>query len=203
MARKPKNFDSLIGSIPGLSEKQLKAHFELYRGYVAKWVEIESKLKSADPKTANYSFGEISELMRRRSVAYNGAHLHELFFENLSGKESEPSQSLKKDIERSFGSMKGWFDELKAGLISEPGWVLLTRSREDGFLRNDLLEEHHIGVLVEQDIILAFDGWEHAYFIDYATKKADYVAMLERAIHWGVANQRFEASERLAGRAAA
>jgi superoxide dismutase, Fe-Mn family len=198
MARAARNFNYLIGSIPGFSERQLRAHFELYQGYVKKLVEIENKLKKADPSTANYSYGEISELLRRRSVAYNGTRLHELYFDNLTGTETEPSQELKMALEISFGSVRGWLDQLKAGLISEPGWVLLTRSREDGSLRNDLLEEHHVGVLVEQDIILAFDGWEHAYFIDYAAKKSDYVATLERSINWNVATSRFEASELMA-----
>jgi superoxide dismutase, Fe-Mn family len=190
----PRNYDRLIGNISGLSEKLLLAHFELYQGYVKKLNEIEQKLRTADPKTANYSYGEISELLRRRSVAFNGAYLHELYFENLTGEKTAPSRELRLEIDHAFGSQNRWFDEVKGGLISEPGWVLLTRSKRDGALRNDLLGEHHVGVLVEQDIILAFDGWEHAYFIDYATKKADYIAVLKRSINWRAASERFEAS---------
>jgi superoxide dismutase, Fe-Mn family len=202
MSHTAKNYDHLIGSISGLSEKQLRAHFELYQGYVKKLNEIEERLKTADPKTANYSYGEISELMRRRSVAYNGTFLHELFFENINEKKTAPSQELKMAIDANFGSPTGWLDQLRAGLLSTPGWVLLTRSRQNGALRTNLLGEHHIGVLVEQDIILAFDGWEHAYFIDYATKKTDYINTLVRCTDWNIAINRFEASE-LMTRAAA
>jgi Fe-Mn family superoxide dismutase len=195
MARTPKNYEYLIGNVKGLSEKMLRAHFELYNGYVKKIVEIEEKLKTADPKTANYSFGEVSELLRRRAVAYNGANLHELYFENLTGKESTPSGKLSAAIDQNFGSYKNWFEEVRAGLISSPGWVLLVRSRQDGLLRNTLITEHHTGVLVEQDIVLSLDGWEHAYFIDYATKKADYIATIEKAIDWSVAAKRFESAQ--------
>lgn len=194
MAHEVKNYDHLIGQVQGLSEKQLKAHFTLYQGYVKKVNEIEEKLKKADPSTANYSFGDISELQRRLSVPYNGAHLHEIYFENLTGKTTQPSQDLKSAIDSSFGSVENWFAHAKAGLISAPGWVLLTRCRKTGILRNDLVEEHHRGVLVNQDILLALDGWEHAYMIDYSVVKADYIKILEKAIDWTAADKRFKAA---------
>ena len=80
---------------------------------------------------------------------------------------------------------------MRAALLSAPGWVLLTRSRYDGTLRNTLIEEHHRGVLVEQDIILALDGWEHAYFVDHDANKEAYLKVLENAIDWERANSRF------------
>jgi hypothetical protein len=36
MPHELKNFDPLIGKVKGLSEKQLRNHFELYKGYVLK-----------------------------------------------------------------------------------------------------------------------------------------------------------------------
>ena len=187
-----KNYDHLIGQINGLSEKQLKAHFTLYQGYVKKVNEIEEKLQKADPTTANYSYGDISELQRRLSVPYNGAYLHEIYFENLTGKSTECSKELRSGIEATFGTMDNWWAHTRAGLLSAPGWVLLSRSKHDGKIRSDLVEEHHRGVLVEQDILLALDGWEHAYMIDYAIAKADYIKVLEKCIDWNAANQRFQ-----------
>ncbi|HAR42903.1 MAG TPA: hypothetical protein DCS07_09790 [Bdellovibrionales bacterium] len=194
MNHEAKNFDHLIGKVKGLSEKQLKAHFGLYQGYVKKANEIEQKLATADRATANYSFGEVSELMRRLAVAFNGAYLHQYYFENLTGEASQPSGDLKQMIEKNFGSMEKWTADVKAGLTSAPGWVLLVRSRRDGALRNILIEEHHRGLLVDQDIILAMDGWEHAYMIDYGTAKPDYSNTLLAAIDWKVAGQRLEQS---------
>ena len=192
MAHAAKDFEHLIGKLPGFSDKQLKAHFGLYQGYVKKTNEIEEKLKTADPASANYSHGDISELQRRRAVAYNGAYLHQLYFEALNDKKTQPAGELKRAIETSFGSFERWMADTKAGLISAPGWVLLTRSRMDGQLRNCLVEEHHRGVLVEQDIVLALDSWEHAYMIDYGTAKADYIVAITAAIDWDVAGRRFE-----------
>jgi Fe-Mn family superoxide dismutase len=198
-----KNYKHLIGEVKGLSEKQLMAHFGLYEGYIKKLNEVEEKLKTVDRSNANYSFAEVSELHRRRSVPFNGAYLHQIYFENLTGKATQPSQRLKDAIARDFGSIENWLMDMKAGITSAYGWVLLTRSRIHGSLRNDLIEEHHRGILVEQDIILALDGWEHAYMIDYGTAKAEYVKILEKAINWDIASQRFEAAESLPKIAAA
>ena len=191
MIHDAKEYDYLIGKIDGLSERQLRAHFDLYQGYVRKINEIEDKLSSTNRAGANYSFNEASELHRRRAVAYNGVHLHELYFENLTWKETYPGEELKQAIDRSFGSLDRWAADMRAGLLSAPGWVLLTRSRYDGTLRNTLIEEHHRGVLVEQDIVLVFDGWEHAYYVDYDSSKEAYLKMLENSIDWERANSRF------------
>jgi Fe-Mn family superoxide dismutase len=198
MRHTARNFENLIGKVQGLSERQLRAHFGLYEGYVKKINEIEDRLTLADPMTANYSYGEISELRRRQPVAYNGAYLHELYFENLTGPSSGgPSDDLRRLITADFRTLDRWWDDVKAGLVSAPGWVLLTRSRRDGTLRNDVVEEHHRGVLVDQDILMALDGWEHAYMIDYGTAKADYIEILRNAVDWDCVHRRLERSMRM------
>jgi len=191
MAHVAKTFTNLNG-LPGLSEKLLQAHLGLYQGYVNKLNEIEEKLKAAPVASANYSFGDISELHRRRSVAFNGSYLHQLYFENLTKDKTEPSSQLKQAIASTFGSIENWAADVKAGLLTAPGWVLLTRSRWDGMIRNEVIEEHHRGLLVGSDVILAIDGWEHAYIADYSTKKADYIQAVMPLVDWKAASQRFE-----------
>jgi Fe-Mn family superoxide dismutase len=196
MANTIKNFDYLVGQIEGMSERQLRAHFGLYQGYVKKSNEIEEKVKNIDPKSANYSYSEYSELQRRRAVPYNGTYLHELFFENLSGNKTEPSPEIRSAIEAAYGSLEVWWQDVRGGLLSAHGWVLLAKSRKDGTIRNLVIEEHHRGVFIEQDILLALDGWEHAYMIDYGTAKAEYIEALIQSIDWEVVNRRFQFSER-------
>jgi Fe-Mn family superoxide dismutase len=198
MAITIKNFDYLVGQIEGISERQLRAHFGLYQGYVKKSNALEEKLKDADPKSANSSYSEYSELQRRRAVPYNGAYLHELYFENLTGKKSEPSPELKSAIETAFGRVETWIEDIRGGMLSGHGWTLLVKSRRDGTLRNNVVEEHHSGLFIEQDILLALDGWEHAYMIDYGTSKSEYIEVLINNIDWEVVNRRYLFSERSA-----
>lgn len=196
MAHQVKNFDHLLGQLKGISEKQLKAHLGLYQGYVNKLNEIEKKLEAADRGATNYSFGEYSELRRREAVAFNGAYLHELYFSNLTGKDTKPSGDLQKAIERDFGSTGAWEKDLKAAATSTPGWVLLTRNRVDGKLHHYILFEHHIGLPVHQEVILALDCWEHAFMIDYGTSKGDYLAAFLKNVDWTVVSDRFATAVR-------
>jgi Fe-Mn family superoxide dismutase len=188
-----KNYDHLLGKLPGLSEKHLKAHFGLYQGYVKKYNEIQEKLKTIDRSTANYSFSEYSELKRREAVAFNGTFLHEMYFENLSAQGGGPSNELMNAIKKSFGSREVWEADIKAAASSTPGWVLLTRNRVDNELHHYVMYEHHIGYPVFQDPILALDCWEHAFMIDYGTTKGEYLATFIKCIDWNEVNKRFAA----------
>ena len=188
-----KDFSALKGSLDGFSDKQLDAHFTLYNGYVTKINEIEEKLKTADRSKANYSFNEYSELKRREATAFNGTYLHQLYFENLSGKGGEPSEDFKKAAVASFGSWDAYVADVKGSAGSTPGWVLTTKSRIDGALHNYIMFEHHVGLTAHQDIVMALDCWEHAFFIDYGVKKADYLGAFFKNLNWNEVNKRFGA----------
>lgn len=194
-----KDFNYLLGKVEGLSDGQLKAHFGLYQGYVNKLNEIWEKLGTTDKAKANYSFGEYSELRRREPVAYNGTVLHELYFANLV-KEGEPSPELKKAIEASFGSFDGWIQDTRACLMSAHGWTLLVYDWNFNRVSNMLIQsEHHVGLWPNVSVIAAIDAWEHAYMIDYGTKKPDYVTSVLQALNWNVINERFEQVRKGAG----
>ena len=186
MAHAPINYDHLISECSAfLSENQLKAHFTLYQGYVKKLNEIEEKLAKADPSTANYSFSEYSELRRREPVAYNGTILHQLYFKNLGTPGSAPAEGLKKMIEASFGSWDAWIADVKGIVGSGHGWCLTTYDYNFSRIRNSQVQsEHHVGLLANQEIIIAIDAWEHAYFLDYGTKKPDYLAGALKHLNW-------------------
>ncbi|HVG93438.1 MAG TPA: Fe-Mn family superoxide dismutase [Planctomycetota bacterium] len=193
MAHVAKDFSHLKGSLKGFSDKQLDAHFTLYNGYVTKLNEIEEKLKTADRSKANYTFADYSELKRRECTAFNGTYLHQLYFENLSGTGGEASAGLRKAVDAGFGSWDAYIADLKGSAGSTPGWVLTTRNRVDGHLHNYVMYEHHIGLPAHQDILLALDCWEHAFFIDFGVKKADYLAAFLQNANWDEVNKRFAA----------
>lgn len=197
MPHKLNKYHHLLGTLAGIGDRQLQAHFGLYEHYVKKLDEIEGLLADADRRGADYSHSPYSELKRREAVALNGAVLHELYFENLgrSGR-AEPSPAMRKALADSFGTHDRYLDDLKASAASTPGWVLTTLSRIDGKLHNYILFEHHIGLPVHQEVVLALDCWEHAYMIDHGTAKADYVAAFLLNVDWQAVERRFEEGRR-------
>ena len=192
MAYTPKNYEHLKGALKGFSDSQLEQHFTLYKGYVAKLNEIEEKLAGADNTKPNYSFNEYSELKRREAVAFNGSFLHELYFENL-GADSAISPELQKALDSAGGKDKVLAD-LKATAMGGPGWALLTRNRRDGKLHTYFVAEHHLGLPIEQDLLVVLDSWEHAFMVDYGIARAKYADVFAENIKWSEVSKRFAAA---------
>ncbi len=190
MAYTAKSYDHLKGgAVKGLSDAQLDQHFTLYKGYVGKLNEIEEKLAGADNTKPNYSYNEYSELKRREAVAFNGSFLHELYFENL-GPDSDISAPLKAALEAVGGQAKVMGD-LKAVAMGGPGWALLTRNRRDGKLHTYFVAEHHLGLPIEQDLLIVLDSWEHAFMVDYGIARAKYLDCFVENIKWSEVSRRF------------
>ena len=194
MEHTAKDFTHLIG-LPVFSEKQLRDHFKLYEGYVKKLNEIETKLKTADRSSPNYSYNEYSELKRRHVVPFNGTFLHELYFENLTKNTTQPSAALRKAGEEAFGTWENLIVDMKAAAGSTPGWVLLTWNKIEKKLETWIMFEHHIGMPAYQEIILALDCWEHAFFIDYGVDKPGYLKAFFEVVDWNVVEQRFKKTQ--------
>jgi Fe-Mn family superoxide dismutase len=189
-----RDFSHLLGKLQ-LADRQLKEHFILYEGYVKKLNEISDKLAKADRASAHYSFGEYSELRRREPVAYNGTFLHELYFEALThaGK-TKPTSKTKKAIVEAYGTVEAWAADMKAAASSAHGWALSVWDPRDGKLKTNLVQsEHHVGLFAGAQIVVALDAWEHAYFLQYGTKKADYLTTYFESLDWDVVDLRLDA----------
>lgn len=193
MTHQAQDFSNLLGNLDGISDAQLQAHFGLYEGYVKKLNEIEEKLKTTDKSLANYSFGEYSELKRRYAVPYNGTYLHQMYFENLAKDGGEMSDELSKAVTDAFGSVDEYWKDLRASAASTPGWVLTCKNKRDGRVQNHIMYEHHVGLPADQEIVLALDCWEHAFMIDYGTKKNEYLDAFVKNVNWKMVNERFAA----------
>jgi len=195
MTYEPKQYDHLLGgALKSFSDSQLELHFTLYKGYVTKLNEIEEKLATTSNAKPNYSFNEFSELKRREAVAFNGSFLHELYFENL-GADDRCSPELEAALEAQGGKEK-LLAELKATALCGPGWALLTRNRRDARLHTYFVAEHHLGLPIEQDLLLVLDSWEHAFMVDFGIKRPEYINAFMENIKWSEVSRRFATGAR-------
>ena len=196
MTIQAKDYGRLVAQCHGfLSEAQLRAHFELYHGYVKKLNEIEALLTTASREGANYGFAAYSELRRREPVAYNGTFLHELYFGNLGSPKpkAEVPAAFRQAEEKAFGSWDNAMADLKAMTQSTHGWVLVTCDLGSERLRHNLVHsEHDGGLFANQAVLLAIDCWEHAYFLDYSLRKGDYVDGVLSHLNWALVQERLD-----------
>jgi len=198
MAYEKKNFDSLLG-LKGFSDALLKNHFSLYEGYVANVEKISDALaemvkgdKSASP--------EFAELKRRFGWEWNGMRLHEYYFGNLTKEASGRDQSpaLLGQMKKDFGTFENWEKDFRAsGAMRGIGWVILYFDTAVQKLFNVWVNEHDAGHLAGGVPILVMDVFEHAFVLDYGTKKADYIAVFMNRVDWKVIGDRFDWATRI------
>ena len=113
---------------------------------------------------------------------------HSFFWEVLSPKTMTPSDKLLSMIVRDFGSMEKMQTEFAAAATSRfgSGWAWLIV--QDNKLKicstpnqdNPLMDIAE----VKGTPILALDVWEHAYYLKYQNKRADYIKAFWNIVNW-------------------
>lgn len=188
----PKKFDVLLGT-PGFSDNALKTHFALYQGYVTNVNKLADAL-SALMKDGKISGPEYAEMKRRFGWEFNGMRIHEYYFSAMSKTPSKLADSspLYKKLVEDFGSYENWEKDYRATAgMRGIGWTILYHDPDANRLFNVWVNEHDVGHLGGCKIILPIDMFEHAFMLDYGTKKADYIETFMKAVEWDAVSKRF------------
>lgn len=186
-----KKYDS-IREQGGISEKTMTEHYKLYEGYVKKTNELMEKLESVDLSTANQAYSEIRALKVELSFALGGVKNHELYFDVLGGDGGKPTGALLSKIEKDFGSFEKWQEDFKATGMAGRGWAWLAYDYTLGRLMNYIGDAQNSYPVWDCATILALDVYEHAYFLDFATKRAEYIDAYFKNLNWKRVEQIFE-----------
>ncbi len=122
------------------------------------------------------------------AIFNNGAQVwnHTFYFMSFSPTGGgEPTGTLLALINKNFGSFEEFKQKFSQAAISlfGSGWAWLVK-KADGSL--DIIQESNAGNPLRQGHIplLTFDVWEHAYYLDYQNKRADYIEALWKIIDW-------------------
>jgi len=174
-----------------INKEQFDAHMRLYEGYINKMNEIDKLLmEDSDLAEANSTYSKYRGIKRGETFALNGVILHELYFQNIGGPESNPDETVKKHLTQSFGSFEEWEKQFVATAKSSRGWVVLAYDVRSKSFRNTSLDAHDVGNITFSTPILVLDMYEHAYFLQYADKKVDYINNFMKNIDWNIIRDR-------------
>ncbi len=186
-----KTFPAMEKELQGISKETMENHYKLYQGYVKKSNEILEKLESVDrdPAKSNQVYSEIRELKLELSFAVGGVKNHEVYFGHLGGDGSAPTGKLLEMIERDFGSFDAWKADMKATGIAARGWVWLAYDHSTEKLFNYLGDSQNTYPVWNCTPLVALDVYEHAYWADYGTKRADYIDAFFANLDWSVVDK--------------
>jgi len=179
--------------IPGLLTKaQVTPHYNAhYGGALKRFVAIEEQLDKLLQGKQPLAGDAHTFLHRDKLNRMNSVLLHELYFDNLAPKPPEPEKDLRSELGKRFGSFERWQEDFKACCLAAAGWGMLARDAVNGKLYNVVSDQHENGVIWLGQPLVVCDVYEHAFYVDYQNRKADYVGKFVQFLDWDEINRRW------------
>lgn len=184
--------------IPGfLTAQQIAPHHTAhYGGALRAFTSADAKFEESFSRGAAIDPAAFEWLQRLKSSRGNSVLLHELYFDGLALSAARPPASLRTALERRFGSLDKWAADFVASAKAAAGWAMLVVHPVNGRLYHVVSDEHAMGPLWLAVPLVVIDVYEHAFYIDYQNRKAEYVEKFMNHIDWEQAEQRWHWARR-------
>jgi Fe-Mn family superoxide dismutase len=179
---------------PHIDEQTMRLHHDLHhKAYVDGLNKAEEMLVKA---RESGDFGLVKHWEREAAFHGSGHLLHAIFWPNMAaaghGGGGVPAGDLAARINAEFGSFEAFRGLFSAAAtqVEGSGWAILAYRPHDGRLVVLTAEKHQNltqwGVLP----LLVLDVWEHAYYLKYQNRRAEYVKNFFDVINWADVAQR-------------
>jgi superoxide dismutase, Fe-Mn family len=172
---------------PYISQKTAEFHYGKHHlAYVDKTNELI--------KGTNLALLPLEEIIKqtagspeKTAIFNNAAQVwnHNFYWQSMKPGGSKPEGDLLKKIQASFGSAENLKKQLQDAALSQfgSGWTWLV---VDGDKLKVVKTGNAENPMVQgQTPLLVIDVWEHAYYLDYQNRRADYVkALIDNLLNW-------------------
>ncbi|MDR2738000.1 MAG: superoxide dismutase [Puniceicoccales bacterium] len=202
----PYSYDALE---PYVDAKTMELHHSKHHAaYVNNLNNLLASAGYTAPKSVEKFLAEILELPAefRESAKFNGGghHNHSMFWHTISPVNSgAPTGNFLAATGESFGTFQDFKSNFEKSAMSHLGsgwtWLCVDRSRKNHsdhlFICSTLNHgSPNMGDYAERPgiPILTLDLWEHAYYLKYNNRKADYVKDFWAVVNWNNVAERYE-----------
>lgn len=191
----PYAFDALE---PYIDARTMEIHHDRHHaGYVRKLnAALKGHLalsgKSLDDLLSNLDAlpGSVRVAVRNNG----GGHANHSLFWQVMKKQGggEPKGELGKAIDQSFGSFSAFSDQLTKAALGQfgSGWAWLTLDKQNLMIESTPNQGSPISA--GRQPLLGIDVWEHAYYLHYQNRRADYVKAWFNVINWDFVSERYK-----------
>nr|WP_272945414.1 superoxide dismutase [Bryobacter aggregatus] len=169
-------------------------HHQAYVDNLNKALATHPELTTKPVEKLVSNLVSIPEPIRAAVRNNGGGHLnHSLFWQTLGKPKAGPKGRLQAAIERSFGSQSALEEKLRAaGLtVFGSGWVWILPQDKEA-LAMETSSNQDSPWMSGKTPLFGIDVWEHAYYLKYQNRRADYLAALIKVINWDFLSQRYE-----------
>jgi len=185
---------------PYIDEQTMRLHHDLHhKAYVDGLNKAEGMLAQAREKG---DFALTKHWEREAAFHGSGHFLHNIFWPNMApagnGGGGQPSGELATIIAADFGSFDAFHKQFTAAAtqVEGSGWGILAYRPVDDTLVILTAEKHQN--LTQWGVIplLVLDVWEHAYYLKYQNKRAEYITNFFEVINWSDVAERFASAKK-------
>jgi superoxide dismutase, Fe-Mn family len=177
---------------PHLSARMLELHHDKHhKAYVD---GVNATLEKLAEARAADELGTIVGLQKTLAFNLSGHVLHTLLWKNLNPRGGDrPTGELAAAIDEHFGSFDAFRNQLSksAASVQGSGWGALTWEPLGERLFVEQIYDHQGNVGQGGVPLLVIDAWEHAYYLQYENRRADYVDAIWNVIDWADVAARF------------
>lgn len=158
--------------------------------------------KPIEDLASPFTFENIFKIAHKVPAFRNnaGGHWNHSFFwqclkSNTKAEDNFPSPTLIRIFEKNFGTFEEFKTQFEKAALSRfgSGWVWLCLN--DGKLVIGSTANQDNPLMQNMELsgkpILALDVWEHAYYLKYQNKRADYVKNFWSIVNWAFVQKQF------------
>ena len=197
----PYGYDALE---PYIDEQTMHIHHDKHH---QAYVDNLNKAVAGDPVLAKSSVEELLENLDNLPAAIRtqvrnqgGGHAnHTLFWQTLApaGKSGAPSGGLAEALNHAFGGQESFETQLRTAALGVfgSGWAWLSLG-PGGKLVLDTAPNQDSPLLTKRRPLLGIDVWEHAYYLKYQNRRAEYLAAIMKVINWDFVSERYRSMAR-------
>ncbi|WP_112663218.1 superoxide dismutase [Microvirga flavescens] len=143
------------------------------------------------------NLGKLPDSVRTAIRNNGGGHAnHTMFWQIMGGSGGEPSGELKAAIERDLGGFQKFqtdFNTVGLGQFGS-GWVFVTVTPE-GKLGLVAKPNQDTPLMDGGRVLMGNDVWEHAYYLKYQNRRADYLKAWWNVLDWNKIAERYAAAK--------
>ncbi|MGC8568215.1 MAG: superoxide dismutase [Candidatus Micrarchaeia archaeon] len=181
----PYNIDALE---PYISKEVVDVHYNgHHKGYVTAVNKLVDRFEGV--VNGDVTSYDMQGIIRNIVFNLNGHKLHSLYWKNMkpAAKEDNMPGGIVLDmINKQYKNVDRFKQILFEAANSLPGtgWTTLNYDVENGNLQIMTYENHFMNQIAELPIVLILDEFEHAYYLQYKNKRADYINAWWNLINW-------------------
>ena len=140
---------------------------------------------------------EVPDAIRTAVRNNAGGHAnHTIFWQVMAKDGGEPEGELKDAIDRDFGGLeklKDLFNGAGARVFGS-GWVMVTVGK-GGELALITTPNQDTPLMQKTPVLFGNDVWEHAYYLTYQNRRADYLKAWWNVVNWRAIGERYAAAK--------